>query len=96
MRKGDQFTLQASPVFPDPLTERNGFQAMLAFELHDAGEFQLYIYDGGGRRVMETRDVGRKGMNTARIDAATLAPGGYTFILSNGTEYARGRFVVAK
>ena len=96
MRKGDKFTLRTTPVFPDPLTEENGFTASLAFDLHEAHTVTLYIFDALGNQVNAAVEDGAKGVNTLRIDASHLAAGMYSFILTGGDESAQGRFVVTR
>lgn len=96
MRKGEKFSLRTSPVFPDPLTEENGFAAMLAFELHEAREVILTLYDETGKQVQAVSRQADKGINTLKVDGKLLPAGAYTFILSDGREYARGRFLMVR
>jgi photosystem II stability/assembly factor-like uncharacterized protein len=96
MRKGNQFTLSASPVFPDPLTEENGFAATLAFEVSESRNVTLYIYDAVGKTVRAVAKEASKGINQINIDGQDLSAGSYSYILFDGFEYGRGRFVIAK
>lgn len=96
MRKGDQFSLSTSPIFPDPLTASNGYNATLAFELAEDRHVTLYIYDGSGKAVDVVERPAVKGMNRITIEGQRLPAGAYSYILSDGREYGQGRFVIIK
>jgi hypothetical protein len=96
IRKGNKFSLSANPVFPDPLTEKSGFSTTLTFELQEARGVTLTIYDATGKAVHAMTKEGAKGLNRVQIDGRTLAAGAYSYLLSDGQQYSRGRFVIER
>jgi hypothetical protein len=96
MRKGNQFTLSTSPIFPDPLTVANGFEATLTFEIDEPRNVTLYIYDAVGKTVRAIAKEGSKGGNRITIEGRDLPAGAYSYILFDGVEYGRGRFVITR
>jgi hypothetical protein len=99
MQLGNNLKLFADAVYPNPLSDKNNFQAVVPFTTNISGRIGLKIFDQVGRMVLSNELVtSGAGRYQFTIDGRSLSAGCYTFVLQeiSSSSSVRSRFIITK